>query len=634
MNSEKARKRIQNSGDRSRTELGSRTSILGVEEKIGVEDEYRLTHVLNNGPTGYGKSQLLVHAALQDAEKGYGLCIVNPKGGLIDEFLAKLPEDRVEDLVYINPGQRPVTPINVLEPEISEGMTRAQKESQKEIIVSDLVDLFRRQSRNWGDRFGRLLETLLSASVDQNIRYGSSRSLVDVFRCVTQPEELSELIDGAEDPVVREQLVRMKEDLSTSELEPLQRRLNDFVMNSTVRRVVGAERSGVDFRSAVNGEKIILVDLQKGVLGKTVSERLGSIIITKVWAAAQSRISQSPEDRTPFFLYVDELQNFAGEGSSFTRLLSEAREYRLGCWLATQYLHQLDTDLRRAVINNCRTKIVFNLGGSEDVSRIAGMLQGVDRSDLAGLGRYRAVVQTPSEQSLQNAVFFDTYPPWETDCDEVEMRKEAGTVARKRSEPVNLNPSLGKMSNAGGEVHKQLLVRAKERLESRGFDVDLFYQDHGDEKPDGRVRLPTGETAYLEAEHSTLSKPGKVLRNLQRGLEQGCEVFFVVEEGKGSKLESILSDPVNRRGNSQEDTDGSFSYYTDDLDRVAVEGFRQADYRILEIGDEINQQGPADRRDCPELPSNDREELENFCFYREDGYCSELGTECVLLNDD
>ncbi|PSQ47243.1 conjugal transfer protein [Halobacteriales archaeon SW_7_65_23] len=626
---------IETTGTQKTTYLGTRESMFGVEEHVGIQDEKLWTHVLNIGPTGFGKSKLLLHVTLQDAEKGHGLCIVNPKGGLIDEFLAKLPEDRIDDVVYINPAREPVTPINVLEPHVTEEMNRAQKENQKEIIVSDLIDLFKRQSENWGDQFGRVLETLLRAHLDLNIKQGESKTLIDIFRCVIQDEPLTELIDQTQDSVIREQLVRVKEDMSSYEMEPLQRRLNDFVMNPTIRRVIEAEESGVDFREAVNNGKIILVDIQKGEVGGTVAELVGSIVTTKVWAAAQSRITQPVEQRQFFHLFVDELQNFAGEGSNFTKILSEAREYRLGCWLATQYLHQLAPEMRRAVTNNCRTKIVFNPSGSEDTARIAAMLQGIDKNELTSLGKYRAVIQKPGEGTERKAVIFDTYPPWEPDYSNVEDIKEAKAAGRPGKTRLILEQSLGSQANAGGEKHQELLAEAKKQLEERGFQVNLLYQDHEDEKPDGHVHLPDGTLAHLEAEHNTLSKPGKVLKNLERGLAENREVFFVVEEGKAAKLENIVSDPVNRRGNEHEDSQGSYSHYSLDGQPITdIEKFEDAEYRILELdGDELEERDEINA-ECPELEHNNREDLESFCLYREDGFCSALETQCVLTESD
>jgi DNA helicase HerA-like ATPase len=638
MNPEETRTLIESTENLTTTYLGYRESQLGVEENVGVDHENRLTHVLNIGPTGFGKSQLLTHVALQDAEKDHGLCIINPKGDLIDEFIAKLPENRLDDIIYINPASEPVTPINVLEPTVTEDMNTAQRENQKEIIVSDLIDLFKRQSENWGDQFGRVLETLLRAHLDLNIKQDMSKTLVDVFRCVIQDQPLTELIDQTQDSVIREQLVRVKEDISSYEMEPLQRRLNDFVMNPTIRRVIGAEESGLDFRKAVNQGKIILVDIQKGEVGGTVSELVGSIVITKIWAAAQSRITQPFEERQPFYLYVDELQNFAGEGSNFTKILSEAREYRLGCWLATQYLQQLASEMRRAVSNNCRTKVVFNPSGSENTSQIAGMLQGIDKTTLTSLGKYRAVVQKPSKRNQRNAVLFNTYPPWEADYSDIDKIKTEKAAARTSNKTqVALNQSLGNQANAGGETHQELLAAAKEDLENRGFHVNLLYQGQEEEKPDGHVHLPDNEVAHLEAEHSTLTKPGKVLKNLRRGVQEDREVFYVVEEGKAAKLENIVSDPVNRRGNEHEDQKGSYSYYTNkDSEPInELDELKQAEYRILELSGDTLEEHEDIADECPELEHNDREDLENFCLYRDDqGFCSALETQCVLTEAD
>ena len=583
MNPEDARSRIQNRS--GKTFLGSRKSTLGVERDIGISDEKRLTHVLNLGPTGYGKTQLLAQTALQDGYKGHGLCIVNPKGDLIDEFIAKLPEERWEDIIYINPGQEEVASVNVLEP-YTEGMTPVQKENQKEIIVSDLIDLFKRRSENWGDQFGRILEILLRAHIDLNIRNNECNTLVDVYRCVINPDELDDLIDRTDDLVVREQLVRIREDITSYEMGPLRRRLNDFMMNSVIRRFIDGKGSVIDFREAVNQGKIILVDIRKGEVGGTVSEIVGSIVITEVWSAVQSRVTQPVEERQPFYLFIDELQNFVGEESNFVKILSESREYRLGCWLSTQYLEHLPVKMRRSVTNNCRTKICFNPSGSEDEHRIAGMLQGVEKQQLKSLGKYRAAVQKPSERSYSSATFFSTYPPWNVDRDHVDQIKKRQTPRTDTDTDIGLSPSLGQGTNAGGEKHAELLEKAKERLEERGLQVNLLYQGEGESKPDGHVHLPNG-TAHLEAEHTTLTKPAKVLQNFRRAVNDDVECIFVVEQGNAAKLRSIVEDPVNRNGDEHEDEHGSYSYYTTDGDEFTdTEPVLDGEYRIIEVGED------------------------------------------------
>lgn len=540
MTPKETKKLIRTARQRDTTLLGIRHSLMGVEEHVKIPDHSRLTHVLTVGPTGYGKTQELVHVALQDAYKGYGLCIINPKGDMLDEFLAKLPRNRHDDVIYINPAREPVPSINVLEPYTNGEMNLAQKENQKEIIVSDLVDLFKRQSENWGDQFGRILVAILQAYTELNIRRGESYSLIDVYRAVVNQDVLTDLIDATQNPVIREQLVKVKEEKTAYELEPLQRRLNDFVMNAAIRRVIeGGE--GIDFRNALDKNRIILVDVQKGEVGATVSDLVGSIVITKIWAAAQSRITQPETERTPFYLFVDELQNFSGEGSNFAKILSEAREYRLGIWLATQYLQQLDTKLRRAVTNNTGTKLVFNPAGSEDVHRITGMLTGIDTETVTALGTYRAAVQPPSARSRDTAVILDTYPPYATAMaeDELEALKDA-SVAEGYQESA-LEPHLGESATAGGDAHTELLEEAKQYLEfEEDVQVKLLHQD-GSEIPDAYI-VGDDQVAHLEAEHATLSKPEKVERNLDRAHEKGRPCVFIVDEEDVQRLETILED--------------------------------------------------------------------------------------------
>lgn len=522
--------------------IGSRTSDLGIEENIGIDDEKRVLNVLNVGPIGYGKTQLMAHVILQDIQKGYGVGVVNPKGGLIDQVIAKMPEDRHDDIIYINPARDEVTPINVLDAPTSEDMSEAQLENQKEIIVSDLVAVFKRYSENWGDRFGRVIVTLLRAHLDLNIYHGEQNTLLDVFEAASNKSKLGELVDRTQDNVLHEELVTIKDELTDREMEPAVRRLKDFVENKTVKRVVDSPSSGVDFREAVKDGKIILVDIQKGEIGTVPAQIIGTLAITSMWAAVQSRITVPEEERNPFFLFIDELQNFAQEGSNLKHILAECREYGMGLWLASQYLNQLSPEMRRAVTNNCRTKIFLNPSGSEDVASIAGMLRGVSKTELTGMGKYRAVIQIPGAGQYSHATFFDTYPPYpgKLSQEDIEEVKDRATTPGESREP-SIERSIGESAAAGGEVHATLLKDAKQYLEfEEDVQVNLLHQD-SDEKPDAHV-IGDGGVAHLEAEHTTLSKREKVLENFERAQKQGRECIFIVKENKVDRLHDILED--------------------------------------------------------------------------------------------
>lgn len=172
-----------------------------------------------------------------------------------------------------------------------------------------------------------------------------------------------------------------------------------------------------------------------------------------------------------------------------------------------------------------------------------------------------------------------------------------------------MSTSLGRSASSGGEKHAELLAEAKEHLEEReDVHVNLLYQDSED-KPDGHVTLPDGSTAHLEAEASTLTRPVKVLRNYQRAIEEDREVIFVVEEGKAPKLQNIVEDPKNRRGDEYEDDKGTYTYYKDeDGDPFTdFEKLEEGEYRIIEASeDDLEIHNDEVEEECPELAQHRR----------------------------
>ena len=645
MTPEQVQTLIQNSGGTNQLYLGTRRDrVHGGENPFTVEDAKRAMHTLMIGPTRSGKTQAMIHAALQDAEKGNGFCMIIPKGMPLDEILAKLPEDRLDDVHYINPegigdepGNEDIGGINVLESHNTDDLSQAQREKQVDLIVSDLLGLFRRQSESWGDRFGRNLKVLLQAHINLNIDRGESNTLLDVYDCVTSATgdsegttAFDELIDRTDDHIIRKQLRRARDEIQKHGAGPIERRLSDFTGSKTIRNVIAVKESAVDFKQVVDNGEIVLVDIRKGSLSGTAVELIGSIVITQIWAAAQSRINQPEENRDLFTLYIDELHNFAGEGSNLAKILAEAAEYRLGCWLATQYLGQLDRQLQDAVISNCRTKLVFEPGDSSDFNRLAGIFLGLDKDDLSELGEYRAAVQVPSSHEREEARIIDTLPPWEGDYDDLEqLKQQVVAVSTDRAE-IEDSSFIGETAAAGGEEHFELLDAAQQRLEDEheGAVVDLWNQS-GESKADGQVIFPDQTNAYIEAEQSTLTKPAKVLTNYYRAAEDDKQVIFVVGSGDGERLREIVEDPVNRQGDTHEDDSGSFDYYrTEDgeFGDEKIDRIEDAEYRVLEV---------SPQSDCPMLDEKSKEKLQEQCIHRDpDGYCNALDEPCVLIDTE
>src|ERR1700744_4754515 len=79
-------------------------------ELFGIKPKDRLHHIYCIGKTGMGKSHLLMNMALDDINKGYGVCILDPHADTAEEIFKRIPKHRVQDVVYFNatsPGQLP-----------------------------------------------------------------------------------------------------------------------------------------------------------------------------------------------------------------------------------------------------------------------------------------------------------------------------------------------------------------------------------------------------------------------------------------------------------------------------------------------------------------------------------------------
>lgn len=622
--------------ERSRTLVGYRRSCLGRDHHYGIDAGKRCQHVLLTGPTGAGKTTTMTTAAYQDAHAGRGFAMLVQKGQAIDDLLAVIPQSRHDDIIYLNPAET-VPALNVLEP-VGTSLSLAQEDHQIDIIVGMLLATLKRYSESWGDRFPQVLEAIIRGQLEQNFQKGARATLLDVYNCVVNPDQLSVLIDSVTEPVVREELVSVKEDLSMVQLEPVRRRLNHFLMKRPLREALSRPTSSLDFRALLDEEQILLVDLQRGDLGSRVAEAFGSLILLKLWTAAQSRIDQPLDKRTPYYLYLDELQHYVVDSTLLSTLLNEAREYRLGCCVATQSLSNLATaDLREAVVTNCRSKLLFAPEGAQAANHISGLVSGVDTTTLAHLDEYQALFQTPGGEIGRSTTIITTYPPIVGDPTQATRLKQQHLVSGDAHLQSKLETTIGRAANAGGPTHDALLEQAEVELEAAGAEVILAHQGPGEAKPDGWVTYPGGSKAHLEVEAATLTKPAKVLRNYRRAIDTGLACQFVVASGNGDRLRSILEDPVNRQGGAHEDERGTFDYYQDEHGAVRdLAVLAEGQYDILEVDlTEALKTATADVDDCPELDAFSMDELQTFCRYRTTADdCRLLGTQCVLLEDE
>jgi hypothetical protein len=112
--------------------------------------------------------------------------------------------------------------------------------------------------------------------------------------------------------------------------------------------------------------KILLFNLSDGVLGEQTSQLLGQLIVSKIQMAVMSRVDTPAAARRPFYLYLDEFQTFTGVAeTSYEKILSRARKYKLGLTLAHQQTGQISNSLMQEILGNVSTIIAFTVSSAD-----------------------------------------------------------------------------------------------------------------------------------------------------------------------------------------------------------------------------------------------------------------------------
>ena len=232
--------------------------------------------------------------------------------------------------------------------------------NMKNNISSEIIGVLKRMfAESWGPRLEYILRYTILALLDY-----PNTTLLDIAPMLTDKKFRKKVVENCQDAVVRQfwnvEFASWTEKFASEAIAPVLNKVGAFTANPIIRNIVGQPKSTFNIRKIMDEGKILVVNLSKGLIGEDNAAILGSFIVTKVQLAAMSR-SDIPniEDRRPFYLYVDEFQNFATD--SFATILSEARKYGLNLTVANQYVSQMTDTVRAAVFGNVGTTICFRI---------------------------------------------------------------------------------------------------------------------------------------------------------------------------------------------------------------------------------------------------------------------------------
>ena len=359
----------------------------GETKPIYLTDKDRQRHTYIIGQTGMGKSVLLTNIAYQDMCDGRGFCFVDPHGDAVETLLAKVPPERMDDVILFDPS-------NVDHP-VGMNMFEYQSEDQKDFIVQEvlniLISLY--DPDNQGI-FGPRAQQMFRNAAILLMSDPAGATFIDIPKCFIDPEFVKAKLKYLNNQNVYDYWTKqwpqtMKSSDSGELVDWFNSKWDSFINNKMMRNILGQVKSGFNIREIMDNRKILLVNLSKGTTGEFNSKLLGMIFVMKFQAAAMSRADTPEDQRVDFCLYVDEFQNFSTD--SFESILSEARKYKLNLIVANQFMTQLTDKIREAVLGNVGSMIVGRVGMTDAKMLEDSFLPVFNAQDLSKQENHHAI---------------------------------------------------------------------------------------------------------------------------------------------------------------------------------------------------------------------------------------------------
>lgn len=383
----------------------------GIKKEIRVPFKDRLRHFYILWQTGTGKSSAQILMAKQDMEMWNGFCVVDPHGELCEDILKFFPKERIDDLIYFDASN--------FDYPLGFNVLSARTEEERNIITGDLVEMFVQMYGN--EIFGPRIQDYFRNAVLALMEQPDGGTLTEIVRMFVDPAFQKIKLKNVTNPVVRsrrEKTYNAMWDREKSEMIPyFQAKFGPFTTDGIIRNIIGQPQSSFDVGDAMQQKKIILVNLSKGLLGPINSELIGRMIVTQIQVAAMRRAGMAESERVPFYLYIDECQNYVSK--SIESVLSEARKYKLWVVLAHQYIDQLKKDwlgwaldLSKAIFGNVGNRLVYKIWSWDAEQIEKEFAPDFSQTDLVNLDNFKSVFKMSINNQATKSFSLDVTKYW------------------------------------------------------------------------------------------------------------------------------------------------------------------------------------------------------------------------------
>ena len=179
----------------------------------------------------------------------------------------------------------------------------------------------------------------------------------------------------------------MSPQMKAQVIAPTLTRLRQFLLRPHLRAVLGQAEPSFDLMDLFTKRRIVLVSLNRGLIGSEGARLLGSLIVGQLWPLVLARAGLPPERRRIVNVFIDEVQDYLALPTDLEDAFSQARSLGVGFTVAHQYRRQLPPGLRSAIDTNARNKVIFGLN-AEDAADLAKQAPELEAQDFIYLPRF------------------------------------------------------------------------------------------------------------------------------------------------------------------------------------------------------------------------------------------------------
>ncbi len=382
----------------------------GIYTDIGLTAKEREKHLFIIGGTGNGKTTMLEYTLVQDIKNGKGVAIVDPHGDLAESLLSSIPKDREKDVIYFNPDDLSY-PIGLNLLELTPGLDEEGSLRERDLVTESVVSIFRKIFSE-DDSGGHRIEYVLRNAIHTALTVVNP-TLFTIYDLLNDPSYRKKVVANLENKDLknfwRNEMGKAGGMQQVKMVAGITSKIGRFLFSASAKRILEQPKSTINFDEILNG-KILICNFSKGLVGEDTSELFGIAVLAKLQLAALRRARLPQSERVPFYLYVDEFQNFATP--SFKQMLSEARKYKLFLTMAEQSTSQQeDYQMVDVILANVGTVISFRSGNPSDEKKLLPYFKPyLEEGDIASLPSFNFYIRI-SAVKIQEAFSGETILP-------------------------------------------------------------------------------------------------------------------------------------------------------------------------------------------------------------------------------